>query len=73
MFTAVAIQATVGQIFDTRGFPFDRQKLRIGFETQYNSDQLVLIGDPDDLAIADFAAINDWLVEGLAFEEYAAP
>ena len=62
-FTAVEIHATVDQLFDNRNYPFDRQTLRLGFETQYNSHQLVLKGDPDDLGLADFATINGWDVE----------
>jgi hypothetical protein len=70
-FTALKLRATVDQAFDLRDFPFDRQTLRVNFETELPVDVLRLVPDRQDTRIADFLVVAGWRVTGLRLQERA--
>jgi hypothetical protein len=62
---AAVVDATVDHAYDVRAYPFDRETLRLRFESVEDSTELVFVPDRADSRIADFVELPGWHIDRL--------
>ncbi len=71
-YAAVEVNAVVDQIFDVSNYPFDRQSLRLIFETVDDRSELVFKPDSENSRVSDLVSIPGWHIEDLNVRAFDA-